>query len=113
MGIYTDKAIKADAAYEEYKAKVEKDEADIVTLNALNTNITGLCIQFEDIGMKIEAAMSALVEIKSLFDKQSENFGQAVNMFGLASNNVNEDLYLRKLMLQDCIDKAVESFKTV
>lgn len=113
MGIYSDKAIKANAAYNEYKAKVEKDNADIATLNALSTNITSLCIQFDDIGKKIEAAKTALVEIKSLFQKQSENFEQAVTMFGLAEGSLNEELYLRKLMLEDSLKNAVDSFQKV
>ncbi|KAJ5908080.1 hypothetical protein N7495_000762 [Penicillium taxi] len=113
MAVFTDRAIKADNAWQVAKIALAQNKADITTLTALSVNITGLCVLFDDLCNKIAAAKDALYNIKELFDKQSQNFGDAINMFSTADETLDESLFFQKLMLQDSIDRAIGAFKKV
>lgn len=113
MSVFTDRAIKADAAWQAAKIALAQNKADITTLTALSVNITGLCVLFDDLSDKIAAAKDALHNIKELFDKQSQNFGDAIHMFSNADETLDESLFIQKLLLQDCIDRAIKAFEKV
>ncbi|OOQ86962.1 hypothetical protein PEBR_19348 [Penicillium brasilianum] len=113
MSVFTDRAIKADAAWQAAKIALAQNKADITTLTALSVNITGLCVLFDDLSDKIAAAKEALHNIKELFDKQSQNFGDAIHMFSNADETIDESLFIQKLLLQDCIDRAIKAFEKV
>lgn len=113
MAVYTNSAIRADNAWQAAKTAIEQNKADITTLTALSLSITGLCVLFDDLGDKIAAAKDALYNIKALFENQSENFGDAINMFNTADDTLDEDIFFLKLMLQDSIDRAIGAFKKV
>ncbi|CEJ61124.1 hypothetical protein PMG11_09666 [Penicillium brasilianum] len=79
---------------------------------------------FTDRAIKADAAWQAAIRllpprtlfihnIKVLFDKQSQNFGDAIQMFSNADETLDESLFIQKLLLQDCIDRAIEAFEKV
>jgi hypothetical protein len=113
MTVFTDRAIKAHNACEAAKFALTQNKADIKTLTALSVNITGLCVLFDDLCSKIAAAKDALHNIKELFDKQSQNFGDAIHMFSTADQTLDQSLYFQKLLLQNAIDRAIGAFQKV
>lgn len=113
ISVYASRAVNERKEYERLKLEIVDEEKEKATLVSLSMSINSVCVQFEDIGVKIAAALDALKEMKKLFDDQSKNFSDAATSFGFAKGTVDDSLYMRHEFLQDSLDDAVSAYKNV
>ena len=113
MGVYTAKAVAAHDDYEEHKNYAQDNQKEEAPLAKLLEDVRMLVSQQKSIAAKMQAAIGALKEIRSLFLSQSKNYGLAASMMGLANGKVNASLSMRKAFLQNSVNAAVKNWQKV
>jgi hypothetical protein len=113
MGMFTARAVTAHDDYEKHKKYAQDKQKEEAPLAKLLEDVRMLVSQQESIAAKMQAAIGALKEIRSLFLSQSKNYGLAASMMGLANAKVNTSLFMRKAFLQNSVNAAVKNWQKV
>ncbi|KZF19535.1 hypothetical protein L228DRAFT_285938 [Xylona heveae TC161] len=114
MGIETDEAIKARAAYEAQESKKNESQSKRADIVKLLKHVKLLTFQFNELIPKMSSAIEAMGELSMLFSTQAESYETlGTHIKNIAKGAKAESWRTRKAWISKRIEKAVGTFKEI